>query len=60
MRDLAAHDDGAVRRAAAVIAGAEGPSGRNDEYVLRLCDAIPDDDYLRRVGDAVRAARSAR
>lgn len=56
VRDLASHGDDAVARAAAVIATAAGPSGRNDEYVLRLCDAIPDDDYLRRLGAAVRFA----
>ena len=56
---FASDSEAALDGAAAVIATAVGPSGRNDEYVLKLCDAITDDPYLARLAEKVRAKRPA-
>lgn len=47
VKDFVSTDPAALDAAAAIIASSTGPSGPNDEYLLRLADVCPDDVYLQ-------------
>lgn len=52
--DLVSTDSTALERAAEIIAASSGPSGSNREYLFRLAEAVPEDQYLQSLAMRVR------
>jgi len=58
--DLASSKPEALDKAAHIIATSTGPSGKNDEYLFELADALPDDAYLQALATRVKHLSAAK